>query len=158
MLVIRFQRIGKKKQAAFRVVLQERAWKPQGKIKELLGFYSPHSKEKKFQAERVKYWLAKGAQPSPTVQNLFVDAGITEGPKVKAWRPKKRKSSDLPTEASAKAGASAEEGEKSEPAAKPAEIKETVAATGTTEAAETTEEKVEVEKTPEPEADKPATA
>lgn len=91
MLVIRLQRIGKKKQASFRVVLQERSWKTHGKIKELLGFYNPHSKEKKFQTERVQYWLQKGAQSSPTAHNLLVDAGIVEGPKVKAWKPKRKK-------------------------------------------------------------------
>jgi small subunit ribosomal protein S16 len=91
MLTIRLQRIGKKNRPAFRVVLQERSWAPQGKAKELLGFYDPVKKEKKFQNERVKYWIAKGAEPSPTVHNLFVDAGLVTGSKVKTWSPKKKK-------------------------------------------------------------------
>jgi small subunit ribosomal protein S16 len=90
MLVIRFQRVGKKKQASFRVVLQERTWAAQGKTKELLGFYNPRTKEQKFQSERVSYWIQKGAQPSPTLHNLFVDAGILKEPKKKAWSPKRK--------------------------------------------------------------------
>lgn len=89
MLVIRLQRIGKKHQASFRIVLQESSWKPQGKALELLGFYNPHSKEKQFQAERIKFWIAKGAQSSPTLHNMFVDAAIVAGEKIKAWKVKK---------------------------------------------------------------------
>ena len=84
MLVIRLQRVGKKHQASFRIVLQDSRWKPQGKSLELLGFYNPHSKEKQIQAERVKFWLEKGAQPSATLHNMFVDFGVLSGPKVKA--------------------------------------------------------------------------
>ncbi len=91
MLVIRLQRVGKKHQASFRIVLQDSRWKPQGKSLELLGFYNPHSKEKQIQAERVKHWLEKGAQPSATLHNMFVDLGIVPGPKVKAGGSKKGK-------------------------------------------------------------------
>lgn len=123
MLVIRLQRVGKKKQASFRVVLQEKTWKTQGKIKELLGFYNPHSKEKKFQTERVQYWLSKGAQPSVTIHNFFVDAGIVEGPKIKAWKPKKKKK----VEGEAKPAAEIKpEKTSKEPAEKPSKIGESV--------------------------------
>ncbi|MEK7501098.1 MAG: 30S ribosomal protein S16 [Patescibacteria group bacterium] len=91
MLVIRLQRVGKKHQASFRIVLQDSQWKPKGKSLELLGFYNPHTKEKQVQAERVKYWLEKGAQPSATLHNMFVDLGILPGPKVKTGGSKKGK-------------------------------------------------------------------
>ena len=107
MLVIRLQRVGKKKQAAFRVVLQEKTWASQGKAKELLGFYNPIQKEKKFQEERVKYWISKGAHPSPTVHNLLVDAGLLEGPKMQAWTPKRKPASPETKQAEPKAGAAA---------------------------------------------------
>ena len=94
MLVIRLQRIGKKHQAVFRIVLQDSRWKPQGKALEILGFYNPRSKEKQIQAERVKFWVSKGAQLSPTLHNMFIDAGIVTGEKVKAWKPKKGKAGD----------------------------------------------------------------
>lgn len=98
MLVIRLQRIGKKHQASFRIVLQDSQWKPQGKALELLGFYNPHSKEKQFQAERIKFWIGKGAQPSPTLHNMLVDAGILTGEKVKAWKAKKSKENNAKPE------------------------------------------------------------
>ena len=91
MLVIRLQRVGKKHQPSYRIVLQDSKWKPQGKALELLGFYNPISKEKQFQAERIKFWISKGAQPSPTLHNMFIDAGVITGEKVKVWKPKKSK-------------------------------------------------------------------
>ncbi len=95
MLVIRLQRIGKKHQASFRIVLQDSQWKPQGKTLELLGFYNPHSKEKKIQAERIKFWIDKGAQPSPTLHNMFVDLGVVSGEKTKVWKAKKGSASQV---------------------------------------------------------------
>ncbi len=114
MLVIRLQRIGKKHQAVFRIVLQDSHWKPQGKTLELFGFYNPHSKEKQIQAERVKFWIAKGAQPSPTLHNMFVDAGIVTGEKVKVWKAKKGKEGAVKPEI--KSASSAEAATKAEPA------------------------------------------
>lgn len=96
MLVIRLQRVGKKHQASFRMVLQDRRWKPSGKALELLGFYNPTSKEKQFQQDRIKFWISKGAQPSPTLHNMFIDAGVITGEKVKAWKPKKSKEGAKP--------------------------------------------------------------
>ena len=90
MLAIRLQRVGKKNQASFRVVLQEHSWAPKGKAKEILGFYNPVTKAKAFQKERINYWFTKGAKASPTVHNILVDEGLVEGPKVKAWQPKKK--------------------------------------------------------------------
>ena len=98
MLVIRLQRIGKKHQASFRIVLQESQWKPQGKTLELLGFYNPHSKEKKIQTDRVKYWIEKGAQPSATLNNMFVDLGVVIGEKTKVWKAKKGSVSEVKPE------------------------------------------------------------
>ncbi|MDP3799831.1 MAG: 30S ribosomal protein S16 [bacterium] len=98
MLVIRLQRVGKKHQASFRIVLQESQWKPQGKTLELLGFYNPHSKEKKIQTERVKYWIEKGAQPSATLHNMFVDLGVVTGEKTKVWKAKKGSASEAKPE------------------------------------------------------------
>ena len=73
MLKIRLQRIGKKGQAYFRIVAVEHTKKPQGKYLELLGSYNPHEKQFKAEKERIEYWLSKGAQISPTVNNLMVN-------------------------------------------------------------------------------------
>ena len=122
MLMIRLQRTGKKKQAFFRLVLQEKAWKANGKAKELLGFYNPHTKEKKFQEERIKHWMSKGAQLSATAHNMLVDAKIIDGPKVKAWKPKK-KTKETDEKASVETGIEAKK-EDSDEVATEGEIKE----------------------------------
>lgn len=89
MLKIRLQRIGKRGQAYFRVVVMEHTKKPKGKYLEDLGAYDPHKNEISVDAERVKYWLSHGAQASPTVNNLLVDRGVIEGKKVQVWKAKK---------------------------------------------------------------------
>lgn len=79
MLVLRLKRIGKKHQAAFRLVVGERRSKLKGDYTEDLGSYNPHTKKSDFKAERVKYWLSVGAQASDTVYNLLVRNKIVEG-------------------------------------------------------------------------------
>jgi small subunit ribosomal protein S16 len=88
MLKIRLQRIGKKNQPSFRLVLVEHTFRPQGKYIEDLGSYNPKSKQKQFNKERILHWISKGAQISPTVHNFLVDEKIIDKPKVKAWKPK----------------------------------------------------------------------
>ena len=128
MLKIRLQRRGKKKQAFFRIVLQEHTEKLQGKYRELLGHYDPHSKELKVDKERVEYWISKGAQTSPTVNNLLVNQKVWDRPKMQSWRPKKKEQTEEAAKpaAPANAGESASAGEKAaEPAPEPgAEKKE----------------------------------
>jgi small subunit ribosomal protein S16 len=91
MLKIRLQRIGKRGQAYFRVVVLEHTTKPKGKYLEFLGSYDPHKNELKIDRERIKYWLSKGAKLSETVNNLLVERKIIEGEKVKVWKPKSKK-------------------------------------------------------------------
>ena len=89
MLKIRLQRIGKRGQAYFRIVVTEHTKKPKGKYLELLGSYDPHKKDMKVESQKIKDWISKGAKMSPTVNNLLVDRKIIDGEKVKSWRPKK---------------------------------------------------------------------
>ncbi len=88
--MIRLTRIGKKNQPAYRVVLTEKTNPVKGKFIEILGNYNPRLKTKALDAEKIKYWISKGAQCSPTVHNLLVSEKIIEGKKVKAWTPKKK--------------------------------------------------------------------
>jgi len=97
MLKIRLQRIGKKNDPSFRIALVEHTTSPHGKFIELLGSYSPRSKQRQFKKERIEYWLTKGAQVSPTIHNLLVDEKIINKEKVKAWKPKKKKGEVPPT-------------------------------------------------------------
>jgi small subunit ribosomal protein S16 len=72
-LTIRLARIGKKKKPFYRVVVIERTRPRNGRVKELVGTYDPLKKpaEIKLDAERIKYWLGVGAQPSDTVRSFL---------------------------------------------------------------------------------------
>lgn len=91
MLAIKFKRVGKKKQASFRVVIAEKRSKLTGRFVEDIGWYNPHTNEFSLKDERVKYWLGVGAQPTDSVHNLLVRAGIITEPKVAVHSTKKRK-------------------------------------------------------------------
>ncbi len=88
--MVRLQRIGKRGQAYFRVVVVEHTKKPKGEYLELLGTYNPHEKVLKVKKDRIEYWVSKGAQASPTVNNLLVNHKIWDKPKVQSWKPKKK--------------------------------------------------------------------
>jgi small subunit ribosomal protein S16 len=122
MLVIRLQRVGKKNQPSYRVVLAEKTFPVKGKFIEILGNYNPRQKTKAFEKDRILYWLSKGAQASPTVHNLLVSEKIVDAPKVKAWAPKKKEGEAKPAPAAVKKEAPAEPKAKEE--AKPEEKKE----------------------------------
>jgi len=83
MLVIRLARHGRKNQPTYRVVLQEKDWAPSSKVLENLGNMNPHTNPAtvKLEVERIKYWLGQGAQPSNTVHNMLVTAGVITGEK-----------------------------------------------------------------------------
>jgi small subunit ribosomal protein S16 len=89
MLTIRFARVGRKNKAQFRIVLQEHTLAPTGRHVAVLGSYDPHQKKAVIKADKVKEWIAKGAQVSDTAYNLFVKEGVIEGKKraVKIERP-----------------------------------------------------------------------
>ena len=91
MLAIKLQRIGKKGQAHFRIVVMEHSQKTKGEFLELLGTYNPHQKEFKVDLQRAEYWISKGAQVSPTVNNLMVNHKFWDKPKMPSWKPKKHK-------------------------------------------------------------------
>ena len=91
MLKVRLQRTGKRGQAYFRGVILEHTQKPKGKFLELLGNYDPHRKELNAKIDRIEYWVSKGAQVSPTVNNLLVNYKYWNKPKMPSWKPKKSK-------------------------------------------------------------------
>ncbi len=96
MLKIRLTRRGKKNKAFFRLVVAEHTSPIKGRFLEALGFWDPHSKEKKFKEDRIKHWLEKGAQCSDSVHNLLVGAGIVEAPKRAIRLKKKEKPAEEP--------------------------------------------------------------
>lgn len=82
MLAIKLQRIGKKKQASFRVVIAERRSKLNGRSIEDLGWMNPRTNTFQVNKERVKHWVSVGAKPTDTVHNLLVKASVIEGKKI----------------------------------------------------------------------------
>ncbi len=89
MLMIRFQRIGRTNDPAFRIVLveKERAAKT-GRVNEVLGTYNPKSKALNLKEERIKEWISKGAQLTGSIHNLFISKGLIQGKKINVL-PKK---------------------------------------------------------------------
>ena len=90
MLAIRLQRIGKIKRPTYRIVVSDKQKDLYGTQLEIVGNYNPIAQPKviEIKADRVKYWLSVGAQPSATVHNLLVSQKVIESKKVKAWSPK----------------------------------------------------------------------
>ena len=94
MLKIRLQRIGRKNDPAFRVVLTDsKNSTKSGRFLEILGTYNPKVLEKKdratFTEDRIKYWMSKGAQTSDTMHNFLVHDKVIEGKKINVL-PKKK--------------------------------------------------------------------
>lgn len=89
MQVIRLTRVGKKKDASFRVIVIDSKRKVQaGNYLEMVGSYDPRSNTSDLKADRIKYWMSMGAQPSDTVHNLLISKKIIEGKKINVL-PKK---------------------------------------------------------------------
>jgi|SRR3989339_597351 len=86
MLILRLQRIGKKKNPTYRLIVSEKTKDTQAGTLENLGIYNPVVSPKviQFNAERINYWISKGAQLSTSVNNLLVQEGIIKGKKEKS--------------------------------------------------------------------------
>lgn len=82
MLAIKLQRIGKKHQPSYRVVVAEKRSKLGAPPVEDLGSYNPFSKGVKVKAERVNYWIKNGAKPTASVHNLLVENSVIKGEKI----------------------------------------------------------------------------
>lgn len=84
MLTIRFQRVGRKHEPVFRLVLTDsKNSTKSGRFLEILGSYdSRRAEDAKLNDEKVLYWISKGAQTSDTVHNLLVKRGIIQGAKI----------------------------------------------------------------------------
>jgi small subunit ribosomal protein S16 len=73
LLAIRLMRTGAKKRPSYRIVVKEKQSKRDGAYLENLGTYNPTRQpaEINLNAERVRYWIEKGAQPTDTVRRLI---------------------------------------------------------------------------------------
>ncbi|HUD01274.1 MAG TPA: 30S ribosomal protein S16 [Rhabdochlamydiaceae bacterium] len=69
---IRLRQQGRKNRQTFRLVVTDIRNPRDGKYLETLGSYDPHSPKNNFKlnAERLNYWLSKGAELSPSAEKL----------------------------------------------------------------------------------------
>lgn len=88
MLAIKLQRIGKKHQPSYRVVVAEKRSKMAAPPVEDLGAYDPRTKATTVKKERVLHWVKMGAQPTVTAHNLLVKQGVLTGAKIAVKMPK----------------------------------------------------------------------
>jgi small subunit ribosomal protein S16 len=87
--MIRLQRVGRKNDPSFRVIVTDsKNAAKRGRPTEIVGSYDARKGSPVLDAERIKYWTSQGAQVSGTVNNLLVDAKIVIGKKVNVL-PKK---------------------------------------------------------------------
>jgi len=89
MLAIKLQRIGKKHQPSYRLVVAEKKSKMAAPPVEDLGSYNPFTKATNVKKERILHWIKMGAQPTVTVHNLLVKGGVVTAPKMAVKMKKK---------------------------------------------------------------------
>ena len=131
---MRLQRIGRRNEAHFKIVVIEKTKGPKSqKYIDILGSYNPKMGTVTLDEAKTKDWLSKGVQPSDTVFNMLVTKGLVEG----------RKKNVLPKKSPTK--------KKNAPDEEP--VKEAPVAVETPETPEVAEETplVEAEVTPAPE-------
>ncbi len=80
MVKIRLRRMGAKKQPTYRFVVSDARSPRDGRFIEILGHYNPRTEPKTVvvDEEKVKVWLAKGAQPSDPVRRLLAAKGLVD--------------------------------------------------------------------------------
>ena len=93
MLKLRLSRGGTKKRPVYKVVVADSRFARDGRFIEKVGFFNPLlPKDKKervgLEAERIKYWLGQGAQPTTRVARILGENELMEMP-VNGNNPKK---------------------------------------------------------------------
>lgn len=89
MLTIRLQRVGRKNDPSFRVVVTDSKNGPQsGKFLEILGSYNARFGKPQLNSERINHWISKGAQISDTVRNMLVKFKVIKSETVNVLGPK----------------------------------------------------------------------
>lgn len=148
MLMMRLQRVGRKNDPSYRIVVTDKrtSVKSDNHV-DRIGSYNPKLNHIQLDAEKAKEWLAKGVQPSGTMHNILVSQKVIEGKKINVLP---RKSPIIDEEAikkaeeEAKAKAEAEAKKIAQEAPTEVEtseaIKETPAEVSTGEVATSTEE------------------
>jgi small subunit ribosomal protein S16 len=80
MLRIRLSRAGRKNLPFFRVAVYDSHTRRDGPVVERLGHYDPRkgkpAEKITIDAERLRFWIGKGAQLTPALRRLLKHAGI----------------------------------------------------------------------------------
>ena len=144
MLKLRLSRGGTKKRPVYKVVVADSRFARDGRFIEKVGFFNPLlPKEKKerigLEAERIKYWLGQGAQPTTRVARILGENELMpmpangnnpkkavpkkerkkegeESPKAEATKTEAAPAAEAPKEEAPKAEAPKEEAPKAEAA------------------------------------------
>ena len=85
MLAIRLQRVGRKHEPVFRIVLTDSKNGPKsGKFLEVLGSYDARRENdiKQMDVEKIKHWVSKGAKLSDTLHNFLITKKAMTGKKI----------------------------------------------------------------------------
>jgi small subunit ribosomal protein S16 len=82
-VVIRLARAGTKKRPFYHVVVADSRFPRDGRFIERLGYFNPllpkdNETRLKLDLEKVKAWMAKGAQPSDRVMRFLDAAGVAK--------------------------------------------------------------------------------
>ena len=80
MVKIRLRRMGAKKAPFYRIVVADSRYPRDGRFIEELGYYNPMTEpaDVKVDGDKVKEWIANGAQPTDTVKSLLKKNGILD--------------------------------------------------------------------------------
>ena len=125
MLKIRLSMGGVRKRPVYKIVVADSRAPRDGRFVEKIGLFNPllpkDKKERiKLEAERVKYWISKGAKPTLRVSRILGEAQLMPMPKPgnnpqKAVPKKERKKTDEPKKEAPKQEAKKEEAKKEAP-------------------------------------------
>lgn len=117
-LKIRLARAGSKKRPFYHIVVADSRSPRDGRFIERLGFFSPLTSKDapehrlKFDLEKTKAWIAKGAQPTDRVLRFLDEAGLMKRParsNPQKAQPKKKAQERAAAAAAAAAAGSGEE-------------------------------------------------
>jgi small subunit ribosomal protein S16 len=137
MLMMRLQRVGRKNDPAYRIVVTDkRTGVGSDRHIDRLGSYNPKLNHIQLDAEKAKDWLSKGVQPSGTMHNILVSQKVIDAKKInvlprkspivdeeaiKKAEEEAAKKAEAEQKAAEEAKAAAEETPAEEPAAEEAE-------------------------------------
>ena len=131
MLKLRLSRGGTKKRPVYKVVVADSRFARDGRFIEKVGFFNPLlPKEKKervgLEAERIKYWLGEGAQPTTRVARILGENDLmpmpanSNNPQKAVPKKERKKEGDEAPAAAPKAAPAAEAAPAAAPKAAPA--------------------------------------